>query len=282
MENKRKIVIGLSILAVIVLIGGTLFALSDIIFKEKVNFSNNEGNELTQIVEVDNENTFVGTIIGKNVNIATIKVSQGDVLSSSSKINIDLKGNNFSIGDKVMVKYSGYIMETYPAMVEVESIQKIKLSKTAELYTMLIDDIMKRDDALNYEMKYLALDINSFVPLDVEEPVNHAQSSMHPKLNEEDRQDIINYAYMYTDDVKIGSLADLEEQGVISGRENDFFIPYIEGVAIYATKFEKINDNTFCISLTKYKSGLAAIFPDYKATYKDGKWTIEVTAMAIS
>lgn len=271
--EKRSIKIMLSVILAIIFVGSiTVFALYS------TNVIQNNDNK-TQIVDM--KDAFIGTIVAINGNTATINVTSGDVLKSADKINIDLKDNTFEKGDKVKVTYKGYIMETYPAKVDMETIQKVETSKVVKLYTTLIDDIVTQDSGLNGGMQYIAIDINSFTTF-IEEELKQGQiqSLMYPKMSEEDKTDIINYLYKYHDNIKVASYNDLKEQGLVI--EGEDVIPHIDGILIYVTKLEKKSDDNYIVSMVKYRSGLGAIFPEYNAKYKDNKWTFEITSMAIS
>lgn len=224
------------------------------------------------------KNSFIGYITQINSGIATVKVSDGYILASGDLVNVDLLGNHFEKGTKIKVIYDGNIMETYPLKIKVVSIEKVEYSNVVKLYTTLIDDLMAEDQALNYNMQYIAIDINSFMPFNntnVEE-----DKDMYPKMLEEDKQDIVNYLYRYHDNIKVASYKDLQEQGLVI--DNELTIPHIDGILINIGKIEKKSDNHYLISMCKYKSALGAIFPEYEAKYINDNWNFEIKSMAIS
>ena len=51
---------------------------------------------------------------------------------------------------------------------------------------------------------------------------------------------------------------------------------------ILSVKLEEYNDNEAVIRATSWFGNLGAVFPKYKATYKDGKWHLELISMAVS
>lgn len=240
----------------------------------------------------EGEYSFKGTIVdikGNTATINTLEFSNKHYIeyeTFTNLITVDLKGKTFEKGDKVRVTYNGYIMETYPAQVDMATIEKTELSKTAKLYTMLIDDIIAQDPGLNGGMEYIAIDINSFQPLYEDEIIDNTiqelqfQSLMAPKLNEEDCIDIVSYLYKYHDSIKVGSYTTLEEMGLVI-KDKDV-VSHINGILINIEKIEKVNDNEYNIYMAKYRSALGAIFPTYNVKYENGQWTFEVTKMLIS
>ena len=213
------------------------------------------------------QNSFVGYITQINGDSATVKVTEGYILASGDLVNVDLLGNTFDEGTKVKVIYEGDVMESYPLQIKVVSIEKVEYSKVVKLYTTLIDDLMGLDQALNHNMQYIAIDINSFMALNDTDI-------------EEDKQDIANYLYKYHDNIKVATYKELQEQGLVIS--NELTIPHINGILISMSKFEKKNDDHYLVSMSKYKSALGAIFPEYEVKYKDGSWDFEIKSMAIS
>jgi len=77
----------------------------------------------------ETENVFFeGTIIELEGSSAIVEPFEGqDIRSSADKISIDLSvsDDTFKIGDKVEVEYTGEVMESYPAQINMISIEKI-------------------------------------------------------------------------------------------------------------------------------------------------------------
>ena len=74
------------------------------------------------------------------------------------------------------------------------------------------------------------------------------------------------------------TMDDLEKEGLFY----EEFPTGIDGICIYVRDIENVTENSIEIILGKYRSGLAAVWPEYKAIYEDGEWTIEVISMSIS
>ena len=249
MKNKKiYIVIGLIFLVVLTFIG-------IYITNSNKPVDNNNNNNVIQ-------NTFIGYIEKITGDTANIKVIEGNILTSGDSVNVNLQGYTFEIGTKVKVTYDGNVMETYPLKIKTLDIEKVEYSKISKLYMTLIDDLMGTDQALNTDMEYIAINIESF------------------DISKEQQQDIIHYLYKYHDNIKVGSYEDLKEQGLVISSAD--VIPHIDGILIDVGNIEKKNDNHYIVNMQKYRSALGAIFPEYEAQYKDGIWSFEIKSMAIS
>ena len=153
-------------------------------------------------------------------------------------------------------------METYPLKIKTLDVEKVEYSKVSKLYMTLIDDLMGLDQALNSDMQYIAINIESF------------------DISKEQQKDIIHYLYKYSENIKVGSYQDLKDQGLVISTAD--VIPHIDGILIDVGNIEKKNDNHYIVNMQKYRSALGAIFPEYEAQYKDGIWSFEIKSMAIS
>lgn len=253
--KKKPIKVALIVVAILVVLAIGMFLGSKLDF-------NQDDNELPSN---NQDNFFIGNITKINGNTAIISVTEGEnVLASSDKISVDISKYSFEKGDKVKVTFTGEIMETYPAKVNVKNIERVNLSKLTQLYITLIDDVIENHDvALNHNMEYVAIDINGFT-----------------NLNEKEKQDVINHLYKYSENVYVGNYEYLKEQGLAQENADNF--PALKGILIGSSNTEKINDDKYVVNISKYRTGLGAIFPEYEATYKEGKWSFEIISMAIS
>lgn len=208
------------------------------------------------------EQYFYGKVIESTLTHVIVEPNEGeDIKKSADKISIGLEKDNdalYMVGTNVKVFYSGYVMETYPAKVNMNKIEL--LSKTELMYMKIIDDIISQSEALNNEAKYISLDIDSFTV-----------------LNENEKETLLRYCKKYHSDIKDYSMQELKENGLYDEKNMK-----IDGILIYIEKVEKITKNSAIMTVGKYRSGLGAIFPKYKLTYKNGNWNIEVLSMAIS
>lgn len=73
--------------------------------------------------------TFTGTITNINNNTAIIAVDENEDITGSGdlvSISLDKSTEELSINDKIIVTYTGEVMESYPLQVNVINIEKIK------------------------------------------------------------------------------------------------------------------------------------------------------------
>lgn len=147
------------------------------------------------------------------------------------------------------------------------------VSKLILMYETIIDDIIKQDEALNNEAQYISLDVDSFIaPIERGTNVNN-----YLGLEEDEKKILLEYCKKYHSEIKDYSFEELKENGLFNEKELR-----IDGILIYVESVEKITENTAIITVGKYRSGLGAVFPKYKLTYKNNTWNIEILSMAIS
>lgn len=153
--------------------------------------------------------------------------------------------------------------------------QEEKITKYVQMYLMLFDHVMAEDSALNHEMEFLAIDMQS---LDKEylDPEIKGTTRVFD-ISSEDEQVILNYMKKYHQDVRNNTFEELKEQG-----EFDEKNLVLDGILIYVSNIEIVSEDNFLISMVKYRSGLGAIFLEYSVKYIDGNWEFEVVSMAIS
>lgn len=231
---------------------------------------------------VDNNetvNTFIGTVIEKSNNIIIIepKLTE-EIRKSSDKISVSIDNeisNNIELGAIVKVKYRGYLKETYPVQIDLVDINVLEMDKVALMYETAIDNIITLDPGLNGKAQYISIDTDSFVrPLSKDEKTI---KSSYPAIDSTTKNVLLNYSKKYNFEVKNYSFEKLNENGLCSEKNN-----YIDGILIYVSEVEKISDDEAIFTMTKYRSGDAAIFPKYKLSYIENKWKIELISMAIS
>ena len=158
---------------------------------------------------------------------------------------------------------------------EIKKEEEKKITKYAQMYLNLLDDIMEKDSALNNDAEFISVDVGS---LDKEymDPEIKGTTRVFD-ISEEDEQIILDYMKKYHDNIKSNNFDELKAQG-----EFDEKYLVLDGVLIYVSNIEIISEDNFLISMVKYRSGLGAIFPEYSVKYIDGAWEIEVVSMAIS
>lgn len=219
---------------------------------------------------------FKGVVVNAYGTGAIVKVEEGEsIRRSGDLVSISAKGENLQIGDYVQVTYDGDVMESYPLQVKTLEVKILNSDKVASMYTTILEHIWKEDNALNHEAKFISIDFSKFLrPWDESEK---KENETFPAIKERTKQIIIEYAQRYHETIKTESFEQLKAQGFF--HEDTMSL---EGVLIYITDIEELTENKAVISVTKYRSGLGAIFPKYELNYKDGKWEIKVLEMAIS
>lgn len=152
-----------------------------------------------------------------------------------------------------------------------------KVSKFAQMYIDIIDDIMSVDTAIN-EGDFLAIDIKSLDKEYANEELKETTRVFY--IDEVDAQDITAHMKKYNDVIKTGSLEELAEEGLVHKDEKGF--TQADGAVLYVNNIKIIREDHFEVSMVKYRTSLAAIFNKYDVEYVDGKWKIEVISSAIS
>ncbi len=99
----------------------------------------------TQTNESDNDAKFRAIVTYSDINKIEVKpIEENDLKLLSDKIVINLGDNNdilYSIGQELLITYTGYVMETYPVQIDVIKIQtetdyKTKIEKLPSNYTV--------------------------------------------------------------------------------------------------------------------------------------------------
>lgn len=123
-----------------------------------------------------------------------------------------------------------------------------------EIYSVALDSMMGLDQALNHDMKYIAIDMSSF-----------------DELDEKDRGEIISYfEEKYDVEIKNATFEQLQEQGLFNPDTLS-----LDGVLLKIEKVDfKLNNKVFFVG-SKYRSGLGAIGVEITVRHKDGEWRVE-------
>ncbi|WP_066250559.1 peptide ABC transporter substrate-binding protein [Neobacillus drentensis] len=124
-----------------------------------------------------------------------------------------------------------------------------------EIYSVALDSIMEKDEALSSEMKFIAIDMSNF----------------DDGLSAKDKQDIITFFKdKYKMDVMVATFDELKEKGFYDPENMS-----LTGVLLRIEKVDfKWNHNVF-FEGSKYRSGLGAIGVEGTVHYKDGTWQIK-------
>lgn len=124
-----------------------------------------------------------------------------------------------------------------------------------EVYSVALDSIMERDEALSSEMKFIAIDMSNF----------------DDGLSAKDKKEIITFFKdKYNVNVMDATFEELKAKG--------FYDPErmaLDGVHLRIEKIDfKWNHNVF-FEGSKYRSGLGAIGVEGTVHYKDGTWQMK-------
>lgn len=264
-KKGNSLVILVAILVLALIGAGTYYYIST--QKENVNLPENGATNIPQGIVAGDYNIFKGIVQEINGDNAIVKPNANEsILKSADKISINLMGGKYNVGEEVEVTYAGPVMESYPAQVNVLRIELVKYSQSAALYTRLIENLITEDNALNpNEDEFIAIDFTNFKTVKGE------------VLPQEDKDAIVSFLGNYHKNIKVATLKELETQGYFDS-ENLI----LDGILISVSKIDIKSEKNVIVDMTKYRSGLGAIFPTYDAKYKNGQWTYEITSMAIS
>ncbi len=149
------------------------------------------------------------------------------------------------------------------------------IPKYVQMYLMLFDNIMNEDKGLNGGIEFISIDVKS---LDKEymDPEIKGTTRVFD-INENDEKIIVEYMKKYHEDIKTNTFEELKAQGRF-----DEEALVLDGILISVSNIEIVSEDNYLISMTKYRSGLGAIFPKYSVKYIDGNWEYEIVSMAIS
>ncbi|MDR7077029.1 hypothetical protein J2Y03_002052 [Neobacillus niacini] len=123
-----------------------------------------------------------------------------------------------------------------------------------EIYSIALDAMMEKDQALNSDMEFIAINMSNMT-----------------ELSSQDKEEIIDYfKEKYKVEVMDADLEELKEQGLYDSEKMA-----IRGVLL---SFEKViykYNNSVVFEGSKYHSALGAIGIEITVHFKDGKWQIK-------
>lgn len=120
-------------------------------------------------VEISNSSYFYGKVIESKQNYILVEPNEGEqIRKSADKISIGLGEDNdelYQIGTNVKVKYTGYVMESYPAKVEAIKIE-VKSAENFEIRfydkhpqtDIKINKILDKSETNNYDYNIYSYD----------------------------------------------------------------------------------------------------------------------------
>lgn len=196
-----------------------------------------------------------------NVDMITFNIG---VLDDEASQEVDMqycfrRQNLEKIFNRDLKEYANDV-SLWKADIKVASDYTDNMTKMESLYVTVMTDIMSADSALNYEMKYIAIDMDSF-----------------KDVNDKEKAFILDYISNYSYDIKDMNFDELKNQGLFNEKTMS-----IDGIFVNMTSVIKTDDNNYEISARKYKSGLGAITNNYKLKYTSNKWNMQILMTAMS
>ncbi|MFJ7731430.1 peptide ABC transporter substrate-binding protein [Lysinibacillus sp. NPDC097231] len=120
-----------------------------------------------------------------------------------------------------------------------------------EIYSVALDSIMEQDEALNSDMKYIAIDMSKFEEVD-----------------ESDKEGILSYfKKKYKVDVMDATFDQLEEKELYNPDTMS-----LDGVLLRIDKVDYKFNNNIYFEGSKYRSGDGAVGVEVTVHYKGNKW----------
>lgn len=291
MHMKKRIEIGIVIVVSMVIIMGMVYWI----------LSNNSNVQIGE-TKTDKEDfkkedkyvTFYGTVLDSlgifeevnwvkevpgRIQITIQPEENEEIRKSADKIITYLKeenGNAYDPGTRVKVTYTGYVMETYPAQIDCISVEEVE-NKTISLYTTLLEDIIKQDEALNTDAKFIAIDFENFVACRKD---RHSENGyFYRNLSNNEKQALMDVCKTYNENVIEANFAKLKEDGYFNEKEKR-----LDGILISVNNMENTNRlDKVILRMQKYRSALGAIMPKYELDLIEGKdWHLKVVDTMIS
>lgn len=132
--------------------------------------SGQDTNEVNSNGDSDDEvdvHSFIATVLEVNGDYIVVEPLEGELeLRSSDKISFNISDTDvdIKIGDIVNVKYTGYIMETYPAQINVTGLELCKDTRNIEYTEEWIDkeNAEKNEKAYNQDLVITEIYKNCF------------------------------------------------------------------------------------------------------------------------
>lgn len=132
--------------------------------------------------------------------------------------------------------------------------EEISSSDWATIYSIALDETIPLDDALNHDMEYISIDLESLTNID------------------EDSADMIfGYFEKYGVEVRGDSFANLKEQGMV-GEFNS-----LDGILLYVEDIEPYSNKRVKIHCAKFRSGVGAIGIEVELVKDGDSWIVENT-----
>lgn len=179
---------------------------------------------------------------------------------------------------------------------------KTEVSKLSQMYIVMIEDIMAFDQALQSDVKFIAIDFSNFrrplteiekensreemwrvdlIDFSTKEAEEHWIRKLKSKpIEDATKQEIVKYLKEKYPSIEIkqNTYEELVQQGLATKNEG-----IEDGVIIHVSVLpETIEENKAKIELTKYRGPLGANFNEYEIKYKNNEWQLKSLSKAVS
>lgn len=122
-----------------------------------------------------------------------------------------------------------------------------------EIYSIALDNLMKNDEDLNTNMKFIAIDMSNF-----------------DLLGKKDKNEILTFfKEKYKVDVMDATFEQLKEKGYYNPNTTA-----LDGILLKIDRVDFKLNNSVLFEASKFRSGLGAVGVESTVQYKDGKWQI--------
>jgi hypothetical protein len=124
-----------------------------------------------------------------------------------------------------------------------------------EIYSIVLDSIMEKDDALSSDLKYIAIDMSNF-----------------DELKEKDKKEVLSF---FKEKYKVGVMDASLDQLKAKGLYNANIMGLEEGVLLRIENMKyKLFNNVF-FEGSKYRSAKGSIGVESTIHFKEGKWQVK-------
>jgi hypothetical protein len=154
------------------------------------------------------------------------------------------------------------LMYLYNLNISNESIQtNTEEEKIVKLYIATMKDVFKIENGGN---EFIAIRKDSLKHLNDEKSKEEVLKGL---------KDLSSNVYWMEDVKENKSFFMFDERGMAEGAING---------TVLSVNLKQLNGNKAVIEATSWFGNLGAVFPEYKAVYKNGKWNVKTISMAIS
>lgn len=206
----------------------------------------------------DNEYIEYKTLLYKITKYSKLETNQN---------NISIKLFNIEIYNTLKKTKENEFMQ------ENKNLSLNEINKISQIYSEMINYLLKKDSRLQKNIKFIYIDFTNFRRPLINEEKNMLKKGIKNKpIEEKIKLKILNNLKEKNKDIEIkqNTLKELKEEG-LADSENGIK----DGIIIYIPELPKIiNNNNFEIRLIKYRDLSGAYSIKYKIDYENNKWKV--------